>query len=77
MANLGGTDAETERLAAELAALTGESPTQAIRVAVAERLERCRQDPFEHRRATLRAIRDTVSALPPLSAAGGGGAAKR
>jgi antitoxin VapB len=33
-------DPETERLAAELAALTGESKTRAIRVALQERKER-------------------------------------
>lgn len=61
-------DPELQRLADELAALTGETPAQAIRVAVAERLDRCRQDPFEHRRATLKAIRQTVSSLPQLAA---------
>lgn len=65
-------DPELERLARELATLTGETATQAMRVAVAERLDRCRQDPFEHRRATLRAIRQTVSKLPELTAGGGG-----
>jgi antitoxin VapB len=33
-------DRETDRLAREVAALTGETPTQAIRKALAERLER-------------------------------------
>jgi antitoxin VapB len=33
-------DAETDRLAREVAALTGETLTQAIRTALAERLER-------------------------------------
>ncbi len=33
-------DPETERLATELAALTGESKTRAVRVALAERTER-------------------------------------
>lgn len=33
-------DPETDRLAREVAALTGESLTQAIRIALAERLER-------------------------------------
>jgi antitoxin VapB len=33
-------DAETDRLAREVAELTGESLTQAVRIALAERLER-------------------------------------
>lgn len=65
---MGSEDPETNRLAKELAALTGESVLQAIRIAVAERLERCRRDPFEHRRATLRSIRQTVLRLPELTA---------
>jgi antitoxin VapB len=36
-------DAETERLAAELAALTGETKTRAVRVALEERTERVRR----------------------------------
>lgn len=36
-------NAETERLAADLAALTGETKTEAVRLALVERLERCRR----------------------------------
>jgi antitoxin VapB len=36
-------DAETDRLAREVARLTGESPTEAVRTALAKRLERERR----------------------------------
>lgn len=36
-------DSETDRLAREVAELTGESPTEAVRKALAERLERERR----------------------------------
>lgn len=36
-------DADTDRLAREVAALTGETPAQAVRTALAERLERERR----------------------------------
>ena len=48
-------DAETERLAAEVGALTGESKTGAIRVALRERKQRLRrQHPGSDRATELR-----------------------
>lgn len=41
--------AETERLAREVAARTGETLTEAIRVALAERLERLERDEEQQR----------------------------
>lgn len=50
-------DPETERLAAEVAALTGETKTGAIRSALrAERDRLVAQDDFEHRRARFRRL---------------------
>lgn len=58
---------ETEALAAELASLTGETKTEAVRLAVAERLERVRH---QRRRRSLadelNRIADHCSALPVL-----------
>jgi antitoxin VapB len=48
--------AETDRLARELAALTGESITDAVTKAVAERLQRCRQNTAEALAARAAAI---------------------
>lgn len=46
-------DPEAERLAAEVAALTGESKTRAVRVALAERRARLEGPSVEARRAGL------------------------
>jgi len=58
--------AETDRLARELAEQTGETLTEAVRKALAERLERCRRRSPTTRRLALREIRERVSALPRL-----------
>jgi antitoxin VapB len=59
-------DAETTAMVKELAALTGESQTEAVRKAVKERLEReqqqKRRDPEEIERR-LRALASRVSAM--------------
>jgi antitoxin VapB len=57
---------EADRLARELSALTGESITEAVTVALAERLQRCKRPRRLGRRAALRAIRERVSRLPVL-----------
>jgi antitoxin VapB len=50
-------NAETERLAAEVAELAGESKTQAVTVALRERRERLRrQESVEERRARFRRV---------------------
>lgn len=54
---------EADRLARELTALTGESLTEAVTRALAERLDRCRVG-SPARRALLRGIRERVSRLP-------------
>jgi antitoxin VapB len=62
-------DPETDRLARELAALTGESMTEAIRKALAERLARARDDHERERRRLVpdvRAIQERVARLPVL-----------
>lgn len=59
---------EADLLARELAAVTGESLTEAVKTALAERLRRCRRGPTSARRLALREIRDRVSALPELDA---------
>ena len=46
-------DLDTERLAAEVAALAGETKTRAVRVALAERLERLRSRVRPADRTTL------------------------
>jgi antitoxin VapB len=61
--------AETDRLARELAALTGESITDAVTKALALRLERERRMQRAHRealKAELRAITEYTSRLPVL-----------
>jgi antitoxin VapB len=60
--------AETDRLARELAAETGETLTEAVRRALAERLERCRRRGPKTRRLALRELRERVSTLPRLDA---------
>lgn len=60
-------DPETDRLARELAALTGESMTEAIRAALAERLARTRrthEDDVRSLIADVRVIQDRVARLP-------------
>ena len=57
---------ETDRLARELAAETGETLTEAITRAIEERLARCRRKRNAARRMALRDIRARVSALPVL-----------
>jgi len=62
---------ETEALATELASLTGETKTDAVRVAVAERLERVRH--LRRRRSLLQElnrIADHCSSLPVLDQRG-------
>ena len=62
-------DPETDRLARELAALTGETMTQAIRTSLAERLARergRREDGIARRRAAIDAIVERAAALPVL-----------
>jgi antitoxin VapB len=56
--------AKADRLVRELAALTGESMTEAVTLAVAERLERCRRERNHGRRAALEAIFSRASKLP-------------
>jgi antitoxin VapB len=62
-------DPKTDRLARELAALTGETMTGAIRVALEQRLERerrRRQAEIERRRTAIDAIVERFSRLPVL-----------
>ena len=62
-------DPETERLARELAALTGETITHAIRTAIAKRLERERCERHAEIDRKIRAIEEIqrrVAALPVL-----------
>jgi antitoxin VapB len=62
-------DPETDRLARELAALTGESMTKAIRVSLEERIARERRQrkaDIENRRAAINAIVERFSKLPIL-----------
>jgi antitoxin VapB len=62
-------DGETDRLARELAALTGESMTGAIRTALEERLvreKRRRSADLERRRKAIDAIAEHCAALPVL-----------
>ena len=62
-------DPDTDRLARELAAVTGESLTEAIRAALIERLER--QQRPERRypmREAARRIRERLNALPVVNA---------
>jgi antitoxin VapB len=62
-------DPKTDRLARELAALTGETMTGAIRVALEQRLERerrRRQAEIERRRRAVDAIVERFARLPVL-----------
>ena len=62
-------DPETDRLARELAALTGETMTGAIRVALEQRLQRerrRRQAEIDRRRKAIDAIVERFSRLPVL-----------
>jgi len=62
-------DPETDRLARELARLTGESMTGAIRVALEERLareKRRREADIDRRRRAINAIVELASRLPVL-----------
>lgn len=60
-------DPTTDRLARELADATGESITDAVAVAVRERLERCRGSARgDDLAAALTAIADRCAALPVL-----------
>jgi antitoxin VapB len=59
-------DPETDRLARELAEATGETITEAIRVAIAERLERARGHRYPPLRAALQRIHERMQALPVL-----------
>jgi antitoxin VapB len=58
--------AEADKLARELAAVTGETLTEAVTTALEERLSRCRKPKNATRRLALRAIRERVSRLPIL-----------
>ncbi len=59
-------DPETDRLARDLASLTGETLTEAVRTALAERLDRLKRaaPPWDH--AAIQAILDRIAALPDL-----------
>ena len=61
-------DLETDRLARAVASLTGESLTDAVRTALAERLERerLRRGQSAGLVARLRAIGETCAALPDI-----------
>ena len=61
-------DPATDRLARQVAALTGESLTQAIRTALAERLarERLKRGQSAHPQTRLHAILAAIDALPDL-----------
>ncbi|AMW03779.1 type II toxin-antitoxin system VapB family antitoxin [Gemmatimonas phototrophica] len=65
-------DPDTDRLARELAAVTGESLTEAIRAALVERLERHQRPErrYPMREAALR-IRERLNALPVVNAGAG------
>lgn len=57
---------EVDRLAREVAVITGESLTQTVARALSERLERLRRPRVSARRAALRAIRERAARLPVL-----------
>lgn len=57
--------AETDHLARKLSALTGESITEAVTTALAERLERLNQAP-PGKRMLLRGIRQRAALMPVL-----------
>jgi antitoxin VapB len=58
--------AEADRLARELADLTGESITEAVTKAVRERIERAQHGEFERRLAALKALGEEIGRLPVL-----------
>lgn len=59
-------DPETDRLARELAAATGESLTHAIRIALRDRLERETRRPPRGVGAEVRRIQERLARLPVL-----------
>jgi len=59
-------DPETDRLARELAETTGESLTDAIRIALAERLARERRRGRRSVASELRRLQERVARLPVL-----------
>lgn len=59
-------DPETDRLARELAAATGETMTAAIREAVRERLERQKHRKSARVIAAIRRIQERVARMPVL-----------
>ena len=59
-------DPETDRLARALAEVTGESIPEAIRTALAERLERTRAVQYTPLRASLQRIQERLASLPVL-----------
>lgn len=59
-------DAETDRLARELAAVTGESLTDAIRNALRDRLEREKGRSYPSIAAKIRRVQERVARLPVL-----------
>ena len=61
-------DPETDRLARELAAATGESLTDAVRAAVRDRLERERRRGRPGIAAEVRRIQERLARLPVLDA---------
>lgn len=61
--------AETDQLARTLAALTGESITETVTTALAERLERLREaTPPPGKRVLLHGIRQRVARMPVIDA---------
>lgn len=60
-------DPETDRLARDLATLTGESITVAVNKALRERIEGIQGAPtYEERRAAVRRIQEHIATLPVL-----------
>ncbi len=57
---------EADRLARQLSAITGESLTVAVTLALRERLERVNRPQDPARREALRAIRQRAAQLPQL-----------
>ncbi len=60
------TNPETERAIRELAALTGESLTDAVTIAVRERLERLRQDSMTRSERIMEIVKITAPLLKGL-----------
>lgn len=59
-------DPETDRLARELAAATGESLTEAIRRALEERLARAARPHTRHTAVAIRRIQERLAQMPIL-----------